>query len=90
LRQLFTGWDDVSVVASGGTAVSRATLSAYLLHQVEKRLSGPASLLRGVFTLCYLLVNAVGSFQDLVERRYLANVGQLPTNLLLKARRPSA
>jgi len=90
LRELFTEWNDVSIVASGGTAVSRAMLSGYLLHQFEKRLSGPAKLIRGVFPLCYMLVNAVGSLLDLVERRYLANADQLPPNLLLKATKPPA
>jgi SAM-dependent methyltransferase len=89
LRELFAGWGDVSIVASGGTAVSRAMLSGYLLHQVEKRLSGPAKLLRGVFPLCYVLVNAVGSVLDLVERRYLVDADQLPANLMLTATRPS-
>ena len=46
LRELFTAWNDLSIVASGGTAVSRAMLSGYFLHQAEKRLSGPARLLR--------------------------------------------
>ena len=61
LRDLFDGWEDVSAVASGGTAVARATLSGYLLHQVEKRLTGVARPLRVVFPLLYVLVSWVGS-----------------------------
>jgi SAM-dependent methyltransferase len=89
LRELFAAWSDVSIVVSGGTAVSRAMLSGYLLHQVEKRLSGPAQPLKVVFPLCYLGVNAVGSMLDLIERRYLRHAEVLPANLLLKATRPS-
>lgn len=88
LRDLFDGWDDVSAVASGGTAVARATLSGYLLHQVEKRLTGVARPLRVVFPLLYVLVSWVGSLLDRVERRYFAD-DALPTNLLLKATKPS-
>jgi SAM-dependent methyltransferase len=90
LRELFAAWDDVSVVSSGGTAVSRATLTGYLLRQGEKRLQGPAKPLRVVFPLCYVLVNAVGLLLDIVERRYLASSDGLPANLLLTARKPNA
>ena len=89
LRELFTAWNDLSIVASGGTAVSRAMLSGYFLHQAEKRLSGPARLLRVGFPLCYWGVNTVGSILDAVERRYLQEADRLPANLLLRATRPS-
>jgi SAM-dependent methyltransferase len=89
LRELFAEWVDVSIVVSGGTAVSRAMLSGYLLHQLERRLSGRVGPLRAVFPLCYLGVNAVGSMLDLLERRYLRHAELLPANLLLKATRPS-
>ncbi len=90
LRELFAGWRGITVVANGGTAVSRATLSGYILRQIEKRLSGPTRLLRGAFPLSYLLINAVGSMLDSVERRLLPDAETLPTNLLLKAKRPAA
>jgi SAM-dependent methyltransferase len=90
LRELFSGWESVSVVASGGTAVARATLSGYLLHHVERRLTGAARPLRAVFPLLYVLVNGIGSALDHVERRYLATADRLPTNLLLTATKPPA
>jgi len=89
LRELFAEWGDVSIVVSGGTAVSRAMLSGYLVHQIERRLMGRVGPLRVVFPLCYWGVNAVGSMLDLLERRYLQHAEQLPANLLLKAARPS-
>jgi len=88
LRELFAGWNDLSIVASGGTAVSWAMLSGYLLRQLEKRLPRPARFLRVVFPVCYLGVNAVGSILDLVECRYLQHADRLPANLLLRATRP--
>jgi SAM-dependent methyltransferase len=89
LRELFAGWINLSIVANGGTAVSRATLSGYLMHQLEKRLPGPARLARFVFPLCYFGANVIGSMLDLIERRYLQSADQLPANLLLRATRPS-
>jgi SAM-dependent methyltransferase len=88
LRELFADWNDVLISASGGTAVSRATLSGYLLHQLERRLHGPAVPLRAAFPLCYVLMNSVGDLLDRLEHRYLASSDQLPTNLLLKATKP--
>lgn len=89
LHELFAGWRDVSTVTSGGTAVSRATLTGYLLHQFEKRLSGPAKLLRPAFPVAYVFVNLVGSSLDVLERRYLGSADRLPANILLKATRPA-
>jgi SAM-dependent methyltransferase len=90
LRELFAGWSDLSIVVSGGTAVSRATLTGHLLRQVEKRLTGPGRPFRTLFPLCYWSVNAFGSLVDLVERRYLRDADRLPANLLIKATRPSS
>ena len=87
LRELFAGWDEVVVVENGGTAVSIATLSAYYVHQIEKRLPrrlGPA------FTALYVALNAVGDAADGFERRYLRRADRLPANLLVRARRPRA
>jgi SAM-dependent methyltransferase len=89
LRELFAAWSNVSIVVSGGTAVSRAMLSGYFLHQIEMRLSGPVRPLKAVFPICYWGVNAVGAMLNLVERRYLGHADQLPANLLLEATRPS-
>ena len=89
LRELFVGWENLSIAASGGTAVSRAMLSGYLLRQAEKRLSGRARPLRALFPLCFWSVNVFGSMLDIVERRYLRQADQLPANLLVKASRPS-
>ena len=63
-------------------------LSDYLLHQLEKRLSGLQRLLRPGFPALYVLVNAAGSLIDRVEQRHLIEADRLPANLLLKARRP--
>jgi SAM-dependent methyltransferase len=83
LRELFAGWDDVIVKGNGGTAVSITTLSAYFVHQVEKRLP---SLARA-FAAVYLTLNAAGEAADAFERRFLASADALPANLLVKARR---
>jgi SAM-dependent methyltransferase len=86
LRELFAGWDDVLVMDNGGTAVSITTLSAYFVHQVEKRLPrGLAPAFRAV----YLALNAAGEAADRFERRFLASADALPTNLLVKATRRS-
>jgi SAM-dependent methyltransferase len=90
VRELLARWQEVSVLASGGTAVSRAMLGGYLLRQVEKRLPARAELLRVAFPLCYWGVNAVGSMLDLVEHRYLEHADRLPANLLVRATRPDA
>jgi SAM-dependent methyltransferase len=87
LRELFTGWGDVLVVENGGTSVSVATLSAYLVHQVEKRLP---RRLRPAFRALYAALNVMGEAADAFERRFLASAGRLPTNLLLLATRPAA
>ena len=86
LRELFTGWENVDVIESGGTAVSLVTLSNYLGHQVEKRLPRGAGWL---FALLYGLANVVGEAVDAFERRFLASAPALPANLLLRATRPS-
>ena len=86
LRELFAAWDDVVVVDNGGTAVSMTTLSAYFVHQVEKRL--PAGL-APAFAAVYVALNAAGEVADAFERRFLASADALPANLLVKAtRRP--
>jgi SAM-dependent methyltransferase len=85
LRELFAAWDDVTVVANGGTAVSVTTLSAYFAHQIEKRLPshvGPA------FAALYVALNAAGEAADAFERRFLASADALPANLLVRATRP--
>ena len=84
LRELFAGWDDFTVMANGGTAVSITTLSAYFVHQVEKRLPGFAP----AFAAVYAALNAAGEAADAFERRFLASADGLPANLLVKAKRP--
>lgn len=84
LRELFAGWDEVTVVANGGTAVSMTTLSAYFVHQIEKRLPrrfAPA------FAAAYVALNAAGEVGDAFERRFLASADALPANLLVRATR---
>ena len=85
LRELFAEWDDVRVVENGGTAVSIATLCAYFVHQVEKRLPAP---LEPGFAAVYVALNATGQAADAFERRFLGSADALPTNLLVRARRP--
>lgn len=85
LRELFAAWDDVTVVENGRTAVSIATLSAHLVHQVEKRLS---RRMTPAFAAVYVALNAAGEAADAFERRFLASADALPTNLLLRATRP--
>jgi SAM-dependent methyltransferase len=85
LRELFAGWDDVIVTSNGGTAVSITTLSAYLVHQIEKRLP---RRLAPAFAAVYVAMNATGEAADAVERRFLATADPLPTNLLVRAMRP--
>jgi SAM-dependent methyltransferase len=85
LRELFAGWDDVTVVANGGTAVSIATLRAHFVHQIEKRV--PARL-APAFAAAYAALNVLGEAADAFERRFLASADALPANLLVRARRP--
>jgi SAM-dependent methyltransferase len=85
LRELFTAWEDVMVVDNGGTAVSIATLSAYFLHQIEKRLPRPIA---PALAAVYVALNAAGEAADAFERRFLGSADALPANLLVRATRP--
>ena len=87
LRELFDGWDDVVVVENGGTVVSIATLTGYLLHRLERRTPRPA---RRIFDALYVALNAAGAAADRLESRYLRSDARLPANLLVRARRPPA
>jgi SAM-dependent methyltransferase len=81
LAELFEGWDEVAVVAQGGTAASTATLANYLLYQSQKRLPRPARLvLTPLVAACYLTVNWLGVAGDRLERRFLRGADSLPTN----------
>lgn len=84
LRELFAAWDDVAVVHNGGTAVSITTLSAYFVHQVEKRLP---PRLAPAFGGVYAALNALGEAADVFEQRFLASADALPANVLLRATR---
>ena len=86
LHELFAAWDDVTVAHNGGTAVSITTLSAYFVHQIEKRAPRP---LAPAFTPAYVVLNALGEAADVFERRFLASADALPTNLLVRATRPA-
>jgi SAM-dependent methyltransferase len=85
LREAFAGWEDVEIVANGGTVVSLVTLTAYLVHQGEKRLPRALGALFAVF---YAFLNVAGEAADAVERRLLSSAATLPANLLLRAARP--
>lgn len=85
LRELFAAWDDVTVVDNGGTAVSITTLSAYFVHEIEKRVRPGLS---PAFAAAYVALNAVGEAADAFERRFLASADALPANLLVQATRP--
>ncbi|MDQ3822495.1 MAG: class I SAM-dependent methyltransferase [Actinomycetota bacterium] len=85
LRELFAEWDDVRIVENGRTAVSIATLSAYFVHQVAKRLPHGVA---PVFAVVYAALNAAGEAADRLERRFLASAESLPANLLVRATRP--
>jgi SAM-dependent methyltransferase len=85
LREAFVGWEDVEIVANGGTVVSLVTLTAYLVHQGEKRLPRALGALFGVL---YAFLNIGGEAADAVERRLLSSAAALPANLLLRAARP--
>lgn len=85
LRELFSAWDDVTVVDNGGTAVSIATLSGYFVHQIEKRLP---RRMAPAFAAVYVGLNAAGDAADAFERRFLASADALPANLLVRATRP--
>jgi SAM-dependent methyltransferase len=87
LRELFEDWDDVVVVANGGTVVSIATLSAYLLHRVERGAPRPV---RRAFRALYLVLNVAAEAADRVETRRLLPGRRLPANLLVRARRPAS
>jgi SAM-dependent methyltransferase len=86
LQEAFAGWEDVEIVANGGTVVSLVTLTAFLVHQGEKRL--PRAL-GALFALFYSLLNVAGEAADAGERRFLSSVDTLPANLLLRAARPA-
>jgi SAM-dependent methyltransferase len=87
LRELFGRWDDVVVVENGGTVVSIATLSCFLLHRVEKRAPRAA---RRAFDALYVVLNVTGEVADRLETRYLRSGARLPANLLVRAKRPAA
>lgn len=88
LRELFAGWEDVTVVENGGTVASIVTLCAYLVHQVEKKAPRAA---RRAFAAGYALLNAAGSAADDFERRRrAATTDSFPPNFLFCARRPGA
>ena len=87
LRELFEGWDDVVVVANGGTVVSIASLSAYLIHRVERGAPRPV---RRAFRALYVVLNLAAEAADRVEMRRLAPNARLPANLLVRARRPAS
>jgi SAM-dependent methyltransferase len=85
LHELFAAWDGVTVVDNGGTAISIASLSAYFVHQIEKR--APRRF-TPAFTPAYVVLNGLGQAADVFERRFLATAPALPTNLLVQATRP--
>jgi SAM-dependent methyltransferase len=86
VRELFSEWENVEVVESGGTVVSLVTLLNYLGHEVEKQLPRGAGSL---FAALYALLNVAGEAADAFERRFLTSVPTLPANLLLRATRTS-
>lgn len=85
LREAFAEWDEVEIVESGGTVVSLVTLTAYLIHQIEKRVP---SAVGAAFAVFYALFNVAGEAADALEGRFLSESSTLPTNLLLRATRP--
>ena len=86
LRELLAdGWDDLEIIESGGTIVSIATLLAYVLHQIEKRLPRRA---RAAFAGAYFAGNVAAEVGDVLERRFLSSADTLPANLLVHATRP--
>jgi SAM-dependent methyltransferase len=91
LATFFSDWDDVTVVENGGRAVAWATLTGLLVNlaqwHVPARL-GANQLVRPLFGLLYLAVNATGLAIDRIERRKARSERTLPMNLLLTARRP--
>jgi SAM-dependent methyltransferase len=92
LTALFTGWDEVRVVETGGRAVAWTTLSASLVRAAEATLSNrtlaPGAVVRLAAATCYLLLNCLGTVLDTIERRLPPGSTALPTGLLLTARVP--
>lgn len=92
LTALVEGWDAVTLKENGGRAVAWATLTGHMLDLVEKglrRRSAAAIVLRPLFAISYLAINAVASVADRFERRRPPGSTTLPMNLLVSAQRPA-
>ena len=93
LAALFSGWDNVTVVENGRSAVVWTTISGYILETAEQHLArrfGGWRVLRGAFVPAQLVLNMLGVQLDRLERHLSHRRQILPMNLLLTARRPLA
>jgi SAM-dependent methyltransferase len=92
LKALLGGWDDVEVVENGGRVVAWATLTATLLERLRTRVPdafGAGRVLRSLWALLYVLLNAAALGLDRLDERHASGPMTLPMNLLVTARRPS-
>jgi SAM-dependent methyltransferase len=90
LAALFEGWQDVKLAESGGRAVAWATQTGRMVNLVEERTIGPVrtgGLRRLPFAAAYLLINAVATMLDRVDRRFGQHALVLPMTIILTARR---
>jgi SAM-dependent methyltransferase len=92
LASVFGSWDHVKIVENGGWAVTWTSVTGAGVRGIEQFLRGRAravhTLAQPLFSCCYLLVNALGTALDAVERRMPRGSTTLPVNILLTARRP--
>jgi SAM-dependent methyltransferase len=92
LRALFADWEDVDVVENGGRVVVWATLTGTIFARARTRipdLLGLGSLLRALFTVPLLLLNAASTVLSKLEERGARGSVTMPMNLLVTARKPA-
>jgi len=91
LRRVFDGWDDVTVVETGGWGVSWAAVTGSLFARIQERLDGRVvlrTLARPAFATLYVAINMIGLALETLDRRSVRGSYRLPMNLLISARRP--
>lgn len=91
LRDLFAGWDELTVFENGGRAVVWTVLMESMLSGLEQRLSRASSraFARAFFASAYVALNGLGGALARLEERFAGGQVTLPMNLMVIARRPA-